>query len=669
MEFPPDKLMSALAWAARGFKVFPIVEGTKDQPLVPFTQEATTDETQIRRWWQDALTGIVRGHNIGVLTTDHPVVDIDTKGDKPGLQSHGDLGGTWDTLVVRTPSGGFHAYHDAPYAVANSIGDVAPGIDIRGFHGYVLAPGSIVDGKPYELWVDKPLAPLPAAILARCRQPGDRPTAATGSPVELDTPAALASAASYVHEAPGAPQGDRSGACYRLACQLRERGVSEAVAIDLVVAHWIERCLPAFDRGEAVEVVGHAYRYAQNAEGSRSAEADFEHLVGLIEPPPALVVAPIGVSADAWAWGNIVPLAMLKARPWVCERMLLRGEVTALIAPGGIGKSQLTLTKAILFALGAPDLWGLKNYYGGRRVKSVIYNAEDSRNEMSARVYATCAQMNVDPVDVAPYLTLISGKEIRLKLVQQSNGKPELVRETVQRLIDYASDPDCMLLGLDPLIALHDMEEGLATGMRYVMETLVLIAERADTAVELAVHTPKPGNQGASFYVGNAEAGRGSVTIRDTARVVLTLAPPKESDVEENNIPHDERHRLLRLDDAKMNYDLMGSSPVWLRKHTVSLWTGDKSAAIMPYDMLTAGAAARIELATKCALELINDGTADMGLKDMAGRIHGTDPLYAQLTLELTGSRIERTLAGGVATVHGSVRAEPRHGKKCVVLE
>lgn len=674
MTEPINRLVAALEWAARGFKVFPIAEGTKDQPMVAFSTEATTDPAQIRSWWQDPITGIIRNHNIGVHTIGLGLVDIDVKNGRPGLQSFADLGGTWDTLVVRTPSGGFHAYFLTPYEIAiaqwkDENKDIL-GLDIRGFHGYVLAPGSEVDGGTYDVCVDRPLAPLPPAILARCRQPGEHSQASVPAS-ELDTPGAIEAATAYAQQSPGAPQGDRSGACYRLACQLRERGVSEAVAAELVLAWWVDRCSPAMDRGEAVDVVAHAYRYAQNAEGAKSAEADFASVIGMLPPMP--VLAPVNPTLpepdDAWRRGNLVAYAALLPRPWVVERILLLREMTALIAPGGIGKSQLTLTKAILLALGAPDLWGLRNYFAGKPMHSMIYNAEDSRNEMSARVYATCHQMNVDPARVMPFLTLVSGKEIRLKLVKQGgNGRPELVREMVQRLIDYVATPDTVLLGLDPLIALHDMEEGLATGMRYVLDTLIMIAEQGGVAVELAVHTPKPGNLGASFYVGNAEAGRGSVTIRDTCRVVLTLAPPTNDDVEHNSIQPDERFRLLRLDDAKMNYDLLGYSPVWLRKHTVQLWTGDKTAAFMPYDMVGATASIHLALARKIAEELVNDNTADMGMKEMALRIQGTDPLYAHLNTEQVSQRIDRALGPAYQTENGVVRVVHRGGRKMVAF-
>jgi hypothetical protein len=105
-----SKLQHALAWAARGFKVFPVKEGSKLPLFKDWTDLATTDEGQIRKWWTCGVTGIEHGHNIGCSATDWIVADLDTKEGKRGLESFESLGLGLTTLTVRTPSGGLHAY-------------------------------------------------------------------------------------------------------------------------------------------------------------------------------------------------------------------------------------------------------------------------------------------------------------------------------------------------------------------------------------------------------------------------------------------------------------------------------------------------------------------------------------------------------------------------------
>jgi hypothetical protein len=56
--------------------------------------------------------------------------------------------------MVRTPRGGVHIYFRLPddaEPIGNSVGQVAPGIDIRGFAGFVIAPDAVMaDGTFYE---------------------------------------------------------------------------------------------------------------------------------------------------------------------------------------------------------------------------------------------------------------------------------------------------------------------------------------------------------------------------------------------------------------------------------------------------------------------------------------------------------------------------------------
>ncbi len=76
------------------------------------------------------------------------------------------------TLSVSTPHGGMHLYFLAP-ADPVASGARWPGIDVRApgrrTGGYLVGPGSAVEGIPYQIRRDIPIAPLPrwlAALLA-----------------------------------------------------------------------------------------------------------------------------------------------------------------------------------------------------------------------------------------------------------------------------------------------------------------------------------------------------------------------------------------------------------------------------------------------------------------------------------------------------------------------
>jgi len=89
------------------------------------------------------------------------------------------LGEDWpDTLTVATPSGGRHLYFAAPdgCTIGSFSGDrspLGPSIDVRGpglrTGGYLIGPGSVVDGITYTIVHDVPLLPIPRWICHRLR--------------------------------------------------------------------------------------------------------------------------------------------------------------------------------------------------------------------------------------------------------------------------------------------------------------------------------------------------------------------------------------------------------------------------------------------------------------------------------------------------------------------
>jgi putative DNA primase/helicase len=168
----PDSLLlkAALKYAQTlQWKVLPL------KGKIPLTKhgsaDASTDEAQIRDWWRkwpDANIGVSTGEQIFVL-------DVDTKtgGDlslEQLVRKHGPLP---DTRQQQTPTGGRHYVFRAPdFPVSNSQSMLAPGLDIRGVGGYIVAAPSLhpATGRPY-VWdgldplEKQPLCEAPAWLL------------------------------------------------------------------------------------------------------------------------------------------------------------------------------------------------------------------------------------------------------------------------------------------------------------------------------------------------------------------------------------------------------------------------------------------------------------------------------------------------------------------------
>lgn len=154
-----DKALALLPY----FRVFKLQVNGKLPIVEKFYDIASREPAVVHAMWTDPVTGESLHNNIGVLTgEDFCVVDIDIRNGKHGMHSLSmleDIGLPTGTVSVRTPSGGMHLYYALPrgITVANSTNRMGQGIDVRGYHGYVVGAGSMVDGKAYT-WLRMPTA-------------------------------------------------------------------------------------------------------------------------------------------------------------------------------------------------------------------------------------------------------------------------------------------------------------------------------------------------------------------------------------------------------------------------------------------------------------------------------------------------------------------------------
>jgi Bifunctional DNA primase/polymerase, N-terminal/Primase C terminal 1 (PriCT-1) len=145
---------AALAYAAKGWNVFPCQPRSKTPATSRGVLDATTDVERINNWWRfaDLNIGIATGLASGFFA-----LDIDGEDGEASLRKleseHGELPSTVEVITGK----GRHCYFRIGEhgAVKNSVGQIAPGLDIRGDGGYVLAPPSVhPSGRDYSWSVD-----------------------------------------------------------------------------------------------------------------------------------------------------------------------------------------------------------------------------------------------------------------------------------------------------------------------------------------------------------------------------------------------------------------------------------------------------------------------------------------------------------------------------------
>lgn len=280
------KLDHALALAAEGFHVFPLIPGSKLPHIDDYPNRATRDPEQIRRWWTCPVMGTLQDFNIAISTTRYQddsallVVDVDNKGGKHGDDTIARLKAEGlvlpETRTTRTPTGGSHAFYRVPVPVKQGAGVLGAGVDVRSRGGYVVGAGSSTDLGTYSVASSAPVADAPTWLVEKCGRDlgNDSGASSAKTPsVEIDADRAERRAVEYLKALPPAAEGERNHKGFAAAAKLKDFGVTEARAIEFMQVHWA--CNPPLERSEIKHVVRSAYRYGREVPGSAAPEAQF----------------------------------------------------------------------------------------------------------------------------------------------------------------------------------------------------------------------------------------------------------------------------------------------------------------------------------------------------------------------------------------------------------
>src|SRR5262249_27522754 len=90
-------------------------------------------------------------------------------------------------------------------------------------------------------------------------------------------------------------------------------------------------------------------------------------------------------------------------RDWVVPGLLMRRQVTVLVAPSGSGKSLLTLQLGIACAQGKP--WA--GWLPRQALRVMVINSEDDVDEMRRRLAAAARVMRVDQDTIRNSIALV----------------------------------------------------------------------------------------------------------------------------------------------------------------------------------------------------------------------------------------------------------------------
>jgi hypothetical protein len=497
-----SKRESAIQLAKQGHRVFPLVMNGKTPALDSnWRKVATSDPAKVHDMWTCPVMDAEQDYNIGIaLPADTFVFDEDSRDGKEGAKSRELLEVIYEplapTFTVRTPSGGTHRYYRTPRPVGNSSSKLAKHIDIKSEGGFVVAPGSTIDGKPYEVIVAGYPANAPEWLLTLAGQPRERAATVDTSPLtELDSAAAIARATEWLQtKAPEA-------GTYAVAARVKDFGISQERATELLLDHWP----PAESKGEEHVAfrVANAYRYGQNAPGISSAEAEFD----AVEIDPPKTVKRRGVYFQMWQ--DIRPNF---DQPYLIDGVIDQGTMVVTYGDSNTGKTYVKVDQAFHIAAGRD--------WNGHKVKqgAVVYIAAEGGGGFGKRVAAFKKKYGLEdlPFAVVPCaVDMFSEHGDTGKLVK-------LVREVEER-----TGQKVVLIVVDTLArAMAGGDESTSVDMGKFIANCDRLRQACGATVNIIHHTGKDRSKGA----------RGSSALRAATDTEIeigvgTLAVTKQRDM------------------------------------------------------------------------------------------------------------------------------------------
>jgi hypothetical protein len=485
---PPPCLSAALEYAARGWKIFPaVVSKKKSHKAAKYSNGErwgqTKDPEQIKKdfkQWPNAGIGLPTGAENGIF-----VVEADTpKGHNvDGIASlkaleakHGKLP---DTLMAMSPSGSPHRYfkHPGGCKIKTSASEIAPGVDVKGDGGMVIAPPSTRSDGRYRWLNELPIAEAPAAwllLISTSKEEVSEKEASTekdvysldqqisyhGNRGESYAAAALRNVADELRATPESGRNNKLNKCaFRMGT--------------MIARDWIAREDVESELSDAAKETG-----LEQDETSKTIQSGIT--AGLTKPHEDLADNKQNEKQVSSSAIEMICAAEVKMKPkeWLWEGHLLRGALQLMTGLPGLGKSQVQIHFMACVTAGLP--WP----DGARAVKPmnvIMVTAEDAiDSDVVPRLKAAGADLT--RVHILKYIKI--DKKKRQFLLAEDLAKLE------QAIVQVGN---VGLVCIDPITAYMGgkTDAHKTTEVRSQLGPLKDLSEHTNVAVSAITHPAK----------------------------------------------------------------------------------------------------------------------------------------------------------------------------------
>lgn len=570
-----DLLSDALAYAAKGWPIFPCEPAGKD-PIAHLAPQgfknATTDPAIIRDWWAQ-----VPDANIGLALSAAGMMAVDADLYKPDCQFE-----AWNaehplpaTLTQRSARGGTHFLFQAEPG-AKYLGKPAFGVDGK-HNGYILLAPSRFAGGAYAWQNDLPPAPAPAHL----KRPERKLTEVSGN-----TPGAsgrtLAEAEDALrHISPDLPYDDWMAVLMGLHDEFGDDAVQLADEWSARAPHryregLVDRKFASFTASDDPGRVTISTLFKMARDGGadlgqlRHQHTDMSKFFHPVPPTEPTIFEQIAARetaeprfhASLFTWRD--PKQM-PPREWLFGKHLIRGFASLTVAPGALGKSSLLTVEMLAMASGRPLLGEAPPF----PLRVWAWNGEDPRDELDRRFHAAAMHYGLTPEDLDGRLMIDSGRDMPITIATSANGGISIVHPVVDALVDALRAAKVDVFVVDPFVTTHQVTENDTTGMNAVAAQWRNVADRAGCAIELVHHVSKAAAM--DMDAAGIYASRGSGSIIDAVRSARYLSRMTKD--EASRLGVDNPSQFFRVNAGKENM-APAANATWRRMIGVQLHNG-----------------------------------------------------------------------------------------------
>lgn len=209
-------------------------------------------------------------------------------------------------------------------------------------------------------------------------------------------------------------------------------------------------------------------------------------------------------------------------RPWLYGRHLIRKNVSVTVAPGGVGKSSLSIVQALEMCTGRR----LLEHWNAGPMNVWLFNLEDERVELERRICAAAIHYKLSSSEIRDGLFVDSGREYELILASQNRDNIQLDDRLLKHLEQKILENNIDVLIVDPFVSSHRVNEMDNGKMDIVTKAWVNLADRTNCSIELIHHTRKLNGVEAT-----SDASRGASSLVNAARSSRVLQRLSEKEM------------------------------------------------------------------------------------------------------------------------------------------